>query len=129
MRKCKICGFEGSGGITEHHLRPTSQGGDNSLENKVDLCMICHEDVHRYFGNRELALIFCLFPVLVTELAIRKRNGYCGSKRESAEDAVEALKRAESEGRLRRPWNTYLNEEQRWYLAGCPGLNFIIDKV
>ena len=31
-----------------HHRQRRSQGGDNSLENLLDLCSVCHFRVHRF---------------------------------------------------------------------------------
>lgn len=34
-------------GLTAHHVKYRSQGGDDTLENLVTLCMICHTLIHR----------------------------------------------------------------------------------
>ena len=30
-----------------HHVKPHAQGGDNSAENLITLCTVCHDDIHR----------------------------------------------------------------------------------
>lgn len=38
---CQACGVTGTG-IERHHIKKRSQGGDNSLKNRIDLCKQCH---------------------------------------------------------------------------------------
>ncbi|MCF8067596.1 MAG: HNH endonuclease [Desulfobacterales bacterium] len=30
-----------------HHIKPHVEGGENTEENLIALCTICHDDIHR----------------------------------------------------------------------------------
>jgi 5-methylcytosine-specific restriction endonuclease McrA len=45
--RCRCCGDEELVGLTLHHVRYRSHGGDHSDDNLVTLCIHCHTLIHR----------------------------------------------------------------------------------
>lgn len=44
MHKCNLCNFEGE--LDQHHLIPKKQGGDDSINNLINICKDCHYKLH-----------------------------------------------------------------------------------
>ncbi len=44
-RYCEKCGRTDVA-IHRHHIIPRSRGGNDSEENRVDLCVYCHKEAH-----------------------------------------------------------------------------------
>lgn len=44
--KCTKCGRRTS--LTPHHIKKRSQGGGDTLDNLITLCVDCHRDVDEY---------------------------------------------------------------------------------
>lgn len=72
----KFCGTD----IEVHHIRPRAEGGDDTFENAIPLCYLCHSAVGQYNpnhpkGNRykpeELKMIRDNFYVLVENLVYK----------------------------------------------------------
>jgi 5-methylcytosine-specific restriction endonuclease McrA len=54
---CEECGKQGEVGFQVHHIIPISQGGDNSFENLMYLCVYCHENKHPHMFYRRFKKI------------------------------------------------------------------------
>src|SRR5689334_6065332 len=47
-RHCCLCHKQAGSRMQIHHIIPRSQGGDDSEENGIPLCLDCHAEVHTY---------------------------------------------------------------------------------
>ena len=57
MEKCKICKNE-SENLENHHIIPKSRGGDDSLNNLIRICILCHGLAHDVsFSNKKRGLV------------------------------------------------------------------------
>jgi len=56
---CERCRYHGD--IHEHHIIPRCLGGNNEIENLVNLCSQCHREWHWFFEPLELANIHDVF--------------------------------------------------------------------
>lgn len=51
---CMICGQYVRKGITYHHIKPKSLGGEYTISNGSLLCDCCHRHLHTYqYGTKE----------------------------------------------------------------------------
>lgn len=50
---CAICGFSNPLALDVHHIRPTSAGGSDEIENLACLCRNCHVLVHRTMNSND----------------------------------------------------------------------------
>jgi len=50
--KCEVCGFSFKPILVVHHIKPISEGGDNSLNNLSVLCPNCHALAHTHMRTR-----------------------------------------------------------------------------
>jgi 5-methylcytosine-specific restriction endonuclease McrA len=50
-RHCCVCHKAKGLNIEVHHIKPRSQGGDDTLENAIALCFDCHADAGHYFAG------------------------------------------------------------------------------
>jgi len=41
---CKVCGKRGQ--TEKHHIKSKGSGGDDSEENLIEVCRICHTKIH-----------------------------------------------------------------------------------
>ena len=42
--RCAICGARLL--VTAHHIKPRGQGGEDTAENLITLCHVCHHEIH-----------------------------------------------------------------------------------
>src|SRR5262245_8939955 len=47
-RRCCICHRHCGVKIETDHIRPTSDGGDDSIANAIPVCFDCHAEIHSY---------------------------------------------------------------------------------
>jgi len=52
---CAICGFSNQLVLDVHHVRPTSAGGSDEIENLACLCKNCHVLVHHVMNTNDFA--------------------------------------------------------------------------
>lgn len=50
-RKCCICHKFCGNNMEVHHIKPESEGGENTFENAIPLCFDCHAEVGQYNPN------------------------------------------------------------------------------
>ena len=51
---CELCKREGVPKVTEHHLIPREEGGNDG--EVAWLCESCHKQIHALYTNKELAI-------------------------------------------------------------------------
>lgn len=78
---CELCG--GVGRLTAHHLKPAEKLGRRHRFNLMNVCRDCHDDIHRFFTNEELAAHFRNPAALLVELGFRSL-GRKSSREEAA---------------------------------------------
>ena len=62
-KECLKCGRH-KRSVHLHHKRALSDGGDNSFENLIPLCFVCHEQWHRFCEASMSHDEFLEFPTL-----------------------------------------------------------------
>lgn len=56
-KKDHICKYCGKAGVTHsHHIKTKGSGGNDTEENLIELCPICHDLVHRGKINKQTLL-------------------------------------------------------------------------